>query len=94
MFQRISLVICAVQQLFQPVELQVMMSGNENYEWEELERSAKYKGEYHAGHPVIQMFWDVFRTLSESEKRKFLLFLTGNDRVPIHGMKSIVVRIK
>ncbi len=30
----------------------------------------------------------MFHELSEDDKRKFLLFLTGTDRVPILGMSS------
>lgn len=30
--------VCCLQDLFQPVELQAMVVGNENYDWEELER--------------------------------------------------------
>lgn len=71
-----------------------MMVGSENYDWDELERSADYKGEYHRQHPTIVMFWSVFRALSEGHRKAFLRFLTGNDRVPILGMRSIPVRIQ
>ena len=31
------------------------------------------------------------RELSEEEKRKFLLFLTGSDRIPARGMEAVKV---
>lgn len=39
----------------------------------------------------IQWFWEVFHELSLEDKKKFLLFLTGSDRIPIEGMKAIKV---
>lgn len=39
----------------------------------------------------IRWFWEVFHELPESEKKKFLLYLTGSDRIPIQGMKAIKV---
>lgn len=32
-----------VLKLFQPMELMALVTGNENYDWTELERSAEYK---------------------------------------------------
>lgn len=39
----------------------------------------------------MKWFWEVFHDLSEAEKKKFLLYLTGSDRIPIQGMKAIRV---
>lgn len=72
-----------------PDELQAMIVGDESYDWEEFEKSAVYKGEYWASHDTIKLFWKVFRELGLDLKKKFLVFLTGSDRVPIEGMKSL-----
>lgn len=32
--------------------------------------------------------------MSEAEKKSFLLYLTGSDRIPIQGMKALKVRKK
>uniref|UniRef100_A0A671LPK7 Probable E3 ubiquitin-protein ligase HERC4 n=1 Tax=Sinocyclocheilus anshuiensis TaxID=1608454 RepID=A0A671LPK7_9TELE len=80
-----------VLELFQPSELQAMVIGNTNYDWKELE---KYKGEYWANHPTIKIFWEVFHELPLEKKKQFLLFLTGSDRIPILGMKSLVLVIQ
>ena len=66
--------------------------GNEDYDWGELERHCTYKGVYHARHPTIVMFWEVFHSLTLEEKKQFLLFLTGSDRIPLTGMKSLKVQ--
>ena len=31
-----------------------------------------YEGFYHAGHPTIQMFWEVFDELTEDQRKDFL----------------------
>ena len=51
-----------------------------------------YKPEFSESHPVIRYFWEVFHDLSDETKRKFLFFLTGSNRVPITGMRSIQVK--
>ncbi|XP_013397514.1 probable E3 ubiquitin-protein ligase HERC4 isoform X1 [Lingula anatina] len=83
-----------VMDLFHPAELQAMVVGNENYDWEELEKTAEYKGEYWRNHHTIKIFWEVFREMTVSQKKKFLLFLTGSDRIPILGMKAVKIFIQ
>ncbi|XP_062319975.1 probable E3 ubiquitin-protein ligase HERC4 [Osmerus eperlanus] len=83
-----------VLELFQPNELQAMVIGNTNYDWKELEKSTEYKGEYWAEHPTIKFFWEVFHDLPLEKKKQFLLFLTGSDRIPILGMKSLKLVIQ
>ncbi|XP_036684244.1 probable E3 ubiquitin-protein ligase HERC4 isoform X2 [Balaenoptera musculus] len=83
-----------VLQLFQPNELQAMVIGNTNYDWKQLEKNTEYKGEYWAEHPTIKMFWEVFHELPLEKKKQFLLFLTGSDRIPILGMKSLILVIQ
>uniref|UniRef100_A0A8C5PVV1 HECT and RLD domain containing E3 ubiquitin protein ligase 4 n=1 Tax=Leptobrachium leishanense TaxID=445787 RepID=A0A8C5PVV1_9ANUR len=83
-----------VLELFQPNELQAMVTGNTNYDWKELEMNTEYKGEYWADHPTIKIFWDVFHELPLEKKKQFLLFLTGSDRIPILGMKSLKLIIQ
>lgn len=41
--------------------------------------------------PTIKLFWEVFHEMSLPEKKQFLLFLTGSDRIPILGMKTLKV---
>ncbi|XP_010122753.1 PREDICTED: probable E3 ubiquitin-protein ligase HERC3, partial [Chlamydotis macqueenii] len=83
-----------VLELFQPTELRAMIVGNSNYNWEELEESAVYKGDYSATHPTVRMFWETFHAFPLEKKKKFLLFLTGSDRIPIYGMSSLRIIIQ
>ncbi len=49
---------------------------------------------YDKDHPTIVNFWSVFHSLKEDDKKKFLKFLTGADRVPILGLKSLKIVIQ
>ncbi|XP_076003795.1 putative E3 ubiquitin-protein ligase HERC3 isoform X2 [Genypterus blacodes] len=80
--------------LFQPSELMAMVVGNNNYNWEEMEKNASYKGEYTTTHPTVRLFWEVFHEFPLEKKKQFLLFLTGSDRIPIHGMESLRIIIQ
>jgi len=79
--------------LFHSQELQAMVTGNEDYDWGELERNCTYKN-YSPSDPTIILFWEVFHELSLQEKKDFLLFLTGSDRVPITGMRGLKIVIQ
>lgn len=80
--------------LFQPSELMAMVVGNNDYNWEEMEKNAVYKGEYTSTHPTVRLFWEVFHEFPLEKKKQFLLFLTGSDRIPIHGMESLRIVIQ
>ncbi|XP_068612902.1 probable E3 ubiquitin-protein ligase HERC6 [Brachionichthys hirsutus] len=94
-FKRGFFKVCDVDvvNFFQPEELQAVMVGQQDFDWELFKQNTCYNGEYHAEHPTIETFWEVFEALTEEEKRKFFLFLTGCDRVPIQGMKIIQMTI-
>ena len=83
-----------ILQLFRPMELMEMVVGNQNYNWEEFEKQATYKGEYYRNHPTIVLFWEVFHSFSLDEKKEFLLFLTGCNKVPINGVKIVIQPVK
>uniref|UniRef100_A0A3Q1F320 Probable E3 ubiquitin-protein ligase HERC6 n=1 Tax=Acanthochromis polyacanthus TaxID=80966 RepID=A0A3Q1F320_9TELE len=82
-----------VVEFFQPEELQGVMVGQEMYDWEVFKQNTVYDGDYHALHPNIIVFWEVFEELTAEEKKKFFLFLTGCDRVPFLGMESIKMTV-
>ena len=83
-----------VLELFHPQELMATVVGNENYDWEVMEELCTYKEGYSREHPTILHFWQVFHAFPPEEKKKFLLFLTGSDRIPIVGMTSVKVCIQ
>ncbi|XP_065086376.1 probable E3 ubiquitin-protein ligase HERC4 isoform X2 [Ochlerotatus camptorhynchus] len=83
-----------VLKLFKAHELMAVVIGNEEYDWHILEENAEYKNGYSSGDRSIRWFWEVFHELTLEEKKKFLLFLTGCDRIPIQGMKAIKINIQ
>ncbi|XP_076042940.1 HECT and RLD domain containing E3 ubiquitin ligase 4 isoform X2 [Oratosquilla oratoria] len=83
-----------IVKLFFPLELMALVTGNEDYDWKEFQQNTEYKGEYYADHATIKLFWEVFHDLNLFQKKQFLLFLTGTDRIPILGMKTIKLVIQ
>jgi len=80
-----------VLRLFRSQELMAVVVGHQNYNWKEWQDNAEYKNGYSKDDETIKMFWEVFHEFELDDKKKFLLFLTGSDRVPIIGMKAIKV---
>ncbi|KAK3573274.1 hypothetical protein QTP86_019228 [Hemibagrus guttatus] len=78
---------------FQPEELRGVMVGTEEYDWDTFRENTIYIGQYHERHPTIIAFWEVFEELTHEQKKAFLLFLTGCDRVPIVGMKQVTMTV-
>lgn len=80
--------------LFRSNELMSVVIGNEEYDWDLFESNCEYKNGYTATDQQIRWFWETFHEFSIEDKKKFLLFLTGSDRVPIQGMRDIKIRIQ
>ncbi|CAI5784678.1 probable E3 ubiquitin-protein ligase HERC6 [Podarcis lilfordi] len=78
---------------FEPQELMDVAIGNANYDWELYEKNTMYWGIYSETHPTVRMFWKVFHELTLADKKGFLLFVLGSDRVPVVGMDSLKLTI-
>lgn len=69
-----------------------MVVGSEDIDWQDLRKNTSYQGEYWDQHPVIKWFWEVLlNQCNLKQKKNFLRFLTGCDRVPIVGLPGIKV---
>ncbi|XP_078475755.1 putative E3 ubiquitin-protein ligase HERC4 [Lampetra planeri] len=75
--------------LLSPRELRDVAFGKASYDWPALEQGVVYAKGFNARHSTIKMFWEVFRELSDEQKKRFLIFVTGTDRVPLSGMKAL-----
>ncbi|KAH8259636.1 hypothetical protein KR026_008191 [Drosophila bipectinata] len=80
--------------IFQPEELMAVVVGNEDYDWQALQDNCVYREGYTSGDETIKWFWEVIHDLTEAEKKSFLLYLTGSDRIPIQGMKALKMSIQ
>ncbi|KER24319.1 hypothetical protein T265_14454, partial [Opisthorchis viverrini] len=70
--------------------IQSLVVGSEVVNWNELRQNTSYQGVYWDHHPVIEWFWEVLLVeFSVEDKKKFLRFLTGCDRVPLFGFTSL-----
>ena len=83
-----------VFQAFHSEELMHMVSGMQDFNFKDLESITEYQNGYHPEHPVIKIFWQMFHKMDVATKKKFLIFLTGSDRIPIHGIHSIKIIIQ
>ncbi|KAH8255246.1 hypothetical protein KR038_007527 [Drosophila bunnanda] len=95
-FHKGFLKVCSgrVINIFQPEELMAVVVGNEEYDWQALQDNCQYKEGYTSGDDTIKWFWEIIHDLSEAEKKSFLLYLTGSDRIPIQGMKALKLTIQ
>lgn len=79
----------ATIELFRPEELEQLVCGSKELDFEALESGAVYDDGFTAESPTIRMFWEVLHTFTEADKKKVLSFATGSDRAPIKGLGSL-----
>ncbi|CAK8684197.1 unnamed protein product [Clavelina lepadiformis] len=75
--------------LFDSNELELLIRGSENYDFDELERSTEYDGGFEKHSQTIRDFWAVVHDLSDVNKRTLLQFTTGSDRAPMGGLSKL-----
>ena len=80
--------------MFAADELDILVSGEEIYEWEKLQYNAKYIDGYTSSSKAIVWFWELFNSFSEEMKLNFLRFTTGTDRAPIGGLANISIKFQ
>jgi len=78
--------------LLRPEEVEMLVCGNPDFDLSQLEKVTKYDGYQKGDHP-IRYFWETVNEYDIRLKRKFLLFCTGSDRVPVGGMKDMEFKI-
>ena len=59
-----------------------------------LRSNAKYEGGFTDDDPYIADFWNALDSMDESQKRKFLVFVTGSDRLPLGGLSGVTLTIQ
>lgn len=75
--------------LFRPEEIELLVCGSRQFDFDELELATQYDGGYTSGSRVIKDFWTVVHSLTMDDKRKLLQFTTGSDRVPLGGLSRL-----
>lgn len=84
--------------MFNQSELQRLVGGDSSeIDVEDLRRNTIYSGLYEIGddgqeHPVIQMFWEVLRSMKDSQRRDVLKYVTSTPRAPLLGFSQLSPR--
>lgn len=81
-----------VWKIFDEDELEALVCGNPDLDFKALEKNALYET-YTTDSPVIQYLWEFLHSLDLELKKKFLIFLTGNDRAPLRGLSDLTITI-
>lgn len=81
--------------MFNQSELQRLIGGDSSeIDVEDLRQHTSYSGIYAIGddgqeHPTIRFFWDVMRSLKDSERRDVLKYVTSTPRAPLLGFSQL-----
>ncbi|XP_073962763.1 ubiquitin protein ligase E3A [Choristoneura fumiferana] len=75
--------------LFRPEEIETLVCGSKNFDFNELEKSTEYDAGYTSESQTIKDFWSIVHSLPHDDKRKLLQFTTGSDRVPVGGLSHL-----
>jgi alpha-tubulin suppressor-like RCC1 family protein len=59
----------------------------------QLKKICKYEGDF-VNKNYIDQFWRIFDSFSQEEKRSFLFFVTGTDRLPVGGAARMSLMIQ
>lgn len=71
-------------------EIELLLCGTREVgDLSELRLRTVYQGEFFDEHRVIHWFWEILSDMQNFEKRAFLRFLTGSDRVPVGGLSTL-----
>ena len=74
--------------IFDYRELELMISGLPDIDVADMKANTEYVG-YSKVSQVIQWFWEIIESFSQSERAEFLQFVTGTSRVPLGGFKNL-----
>lgn len=78
-----------IKMLFHPEEIELLVCGCKQFDFEALESATEYDGGYTKDTQVIRNFWEVIQEFTLEQKRQWLQFTTGSDRVPIGGLSKL-----
>lgn len=74
-----------IKQIIAYDEADTLVSGEEIIHWDLLKTHCEYTDGYSKDSPAVQFFWEIFDEMTTIEKKQFLRFFTGCDRLPVSG---------
>ncbi|NWU60018.1 UBE3A ligase, partial [Dromas ardeola] len=72
--------------LFRPEEIELLICGSRNLDFQALEETTEYDGGYTRDSLIIREFWEIVHSFTDEQKRLFLQFTTGTDRAPVGAL--------
>ena len=80
-----------LQSLCTPEELELLICGSPDLDFDALHKTATYDDGYHADHPLIKEFWEIVRNMDNENKKKLLNFVTGGWKAHTCGSLPLTV---
>lgn len=74
--------------LFDPEEMDYLVSGSDEIDVEDWRRNTKYSENLH-GHMAMRWFWEFVEEMPTEYRRRLLRFSTGSSRVPLGGFAAL-----
>ena len=59
-----------------------------------LRSNTIYQGVFHDQHPIIHWFWKIVQQFTLVQRKQFLSFVTGSERIPIGGLITLKLIIQ
>lgn len=78
----------AIIQIFEPDQLELLISGLSTFDVDELKNSTQMSG-WKSSDVEISWFWRALRSFSQEERSRFLIFVTASSRVPLGGFEKL-----
>lgn len=75
--------------MFTPIELEMLICGEKEFDFNELENSTEYDGGFSKETLCVRWFWETVHGMSLDDKRRLLQFTTGSDRIPVGGLARL-----
>ncbi|CAM9972017.1 unnamed protein product [Ectocarpus sp. 12 AP-2014] len=80
--------------LFRAEELEVLVTGTSELDFEELAKATEYDGGYGEDHHTILAFWRAVGRMPAEEQRRLLMFVTGSKKAPLGGLGKLTFKIQ
>ena len=82
-----------IMKMFLPEELDELISGKQEYDWNALQLNGTVYEGYSSKSKTIKYFWQIFNELNEDQKIKMLYFITGTKNAPVGGLGNMAIKI-
>ena len=83
-----------IMKIFAPIELEELVSGLKQLDWEAFKKNVKYSG-YNKNSQTIKDLWNIMdNEWNEKQKIDFLYFITGIRTAPVGGLGQLNISIQ